>query len=456
MKKNGVIDLTHGPILKVIFLFAIPVIIGNYLQEMYNTVDTLIVGHTLGVTKLAAVGATSSLVFMVTGFLIGNAGGCAITTSQYYGAQNMDGVKRSVAANFTIAALFSVGFTLVFSMLVMPLLKILNTPSDIIEDTRVYLLIIYLGIPATVLYNTVSSILRSVGDSRTPLYFLIFSSLLNIGLDFLCIIGFKWGVAGAAIATVFSQLVSGVLSFIYTSKKYPELLPQRRHFSGVWSEVRASLKIGVPMGLQVSMVSLGVIVIARVLNGMGSNAVAASSVGLRIQRLIEMVTVSLGTVIGTYVGLNYGARDFARIRSGVKKTWLFCFIYHLTVPLIALSLRGPLVRIFLEADAVEAISYAELHLRCICPFMWILSFLHVYRGAVTGLGMGFASVLGGVAELIMRVTFSLFLAPVIGYAALALTGPAAWFPCAVMMVALFYIRIKKIEGGFMEEVSGSL
>ena len=174
MKKSSVIDLTHGPVLKVIFLFAIPVILGNYLQEMYNTVDTLIVGRTLGVTKLAAVGATSSLVFMVTGFLIGNAGGCAITTSQYYGAQNMDGVKRSVAANFTIAALFSVCFTLVFSLLVMPLLKILNTPSDIIADTRIYLLIIYLGIPATVLYNTVSSILRSVGDSRTPLYFLIF------------------------------------------------------------------------------------------------------------------------------------------------------------------------------------------------------------------------------------------------------------------------------------------
>ena len=414
MKKETVIDLTHGPVLRVIILFAIPVIIGNYLQEMYNTVDTLIVGHALGVTKLAAVGATSSLVFMVTGFLIGNAGGCAITTSQYYGAQDMDGVKRSVAANFTIAALFSLCFTLVFSLLVLPLLKILNTPSDIIEDTRIYLLIIYLGIPATVLYNTVSSILRSVGDSKTPLYFLIFSSLLNIGLDFLCIIGFRWGVAGAAIATVFSQLVSGILSLLYTGRRYPELLPQRRHFNRIWQEVGASLKIGIPMGLQVSMVSLGVIVIARVLNGMGSSAVAAS-------------------------------RDFARIRSGVKKTWLFCFVYHLTVPLVALTLKTPLVRIFLEADAVDAIGFAELHLRCICPFMWILSFLHVYRGAVTGLGMGFASFLGGVAELVMRVTFSLFLAPVIGYAALAFTGPAAWFPCAIMMVALFYIRMKKLE-----------
>ena len=157
MKKNGVIDLTQGPVLKVIFLYAIPVIIGNYLQEMYNTVDTLIVGRTLGVTSLAAVGATSSLVFVVTGFLIGNAGGCAITTSQYYGAQNMECVKRSVAANFTIAAFFSLCFTLLFSLLVTPLLKLLNTPSDIFADTRVYLLIIYLGIPATVLYNTVSA-----------------------------------------------------------------------------------------------------------------------------------------------------------------------------------------------------------------------------------------------------------------------------------------------------------
>ena len=439
------IDLTRGSVLKVIFLFAVPVIIGNYLQEMYNTVDTLIVGHTLGVTKLAAVGATSSLAFMVTGFLIGNAGGCAITTSQYYGAENREGVKRSVAANFTIAALFSVGFTLLFSLLVMPLLRLLNTPADIIDDTYIYLLIIYLGIPATVLYNTISSILRSVGDSRTPLYFLIFSALLNIGLDFLCISGFGWGVAGAAIATVFSQLVSGVLCLVYTGRKYPELLPERRHFRSIWPEVGASLKIGVPMGLQVSMVSLGVIVIARVLNGMGSSAVAASSVGLRIQRLIEMFTISLGTVIGTYVGINYGARDFGRIRSGVKKTWLICFLYHMTVPLIALYFRTPLVRLFLEAEAVEATGYAELHLLCICPFMWILSFLHVYRGAVTGLGMGFASFLGGVAELIMRVTFSLFLAPVIGYAALALTGPAAWFPCAVMMFVLFYVRMRKIE-----------
>ena len=437
--------MTKGSVLRVIFLFAIPVIIGNYLQELYNTVDTLIVGHTLGVKELAAVGATSSLVFIVTGFLTGNAGGCAITTSQYYGAQDQDGVKRSIAANITIGVVFALCFTILFSLLTVPLLRMLNTPSDIFENTRAYLLIIYLGIPATVLYNTVASLLRSVGDSRTPLYFLIFSSLLNIGLDFLCIMGFGWGVAGAAVATVFSQLISGLLSLFYAGRKYPDLIPSRRHFHNIMPEIGASLKIGVPMGLQVSMVALGVIVIARVLNGLGSSAVAASSVGLRIQRLVEMFTVSIGTVVGTYVGLNFGAKEYGRIRSGVKKIWLVCFLYHLVVPLIALYFRGPLVRVFLETDAVEAIELAQLHLKCICPFMWILGFLHVYRGAVTGLGMGFASFLGGIAELVMRVVFSLFLAPVIGYAALALTGPAAWLPCAVMMLVLFYRKMKKIE-----------
>ena len=447
MRKNGTVDLTRGPVLKGLFLFAIPVIIGNYLQEMYNTCDTLIVGHTLGVAQLAAVGATSSLVFVITGFLTGNAGGCAVTTSQYYGAENREGVKRSVAANFTIGAVGAILFTLVFSSLAKVLLRMLNTPADIFGDTSRYLVIIYLGIPATVLYNTLASILRSVGDSRTPLYFLIFSSLLNIALDFLCIMAFGWGVAGAAIATVFSQLVSGVLCLFYMTRRYPELLPGRRHFQKLGPEISASLKIGVPMGLQVSMVALGVMVLARVLNGFGSSAVAASSVGLRVQRLIEMFTVSIGTVVGTYVGINYGAKEYGRIRSGVKRIWLISFIYHLTVPLIALAFRGPVIRIFLEEEATEAIRLAQLHLQCICPFMWILSFLHIYRGAVTGLGMGFASFLGGIAELIMRVVFSLFLAPVIGYAALALTGPAAWFACAIMMVALFYWKMKIIERG---------
>jgi len=444
-RKSSLTNLTQGPILKGIFLFALPVILGNFLQEMYNTVDMLIVGRTLGVVKLASIGATGSLVTLANGFIIGSSNGYSIPVAQSFGADDREAVKRSIAAHILIGAAEAVFLTVLFLLLTNPLLRLLRTTSDAFQDASVYLSVIYAGIPATIMYNMLASILRACGNSRTPLLFLMVSSVLNILLDIAFILLLRLDVAGAAIATVISQLLSGVLCLLYIRRRIPEILPARAHFSNLGPEVRTALKVGVPLGLQLSMISLSIMVLAGVTNSFGSNAIAARTVASRVQRIIEIFTTALGTVIATYVGQNYGARNFERIRKGVRQIWLICFAYMLVIPTLAIVFRIPILHFFLTDGAQEAYDFAEIQVLYTCPFMWILSFLHVYRGAVTGLGKGVASFAGGVAELVMRVAVSLLFVSSLGFAAVVITGPAAWIASAVMMVWVFFVVMRKKE-----------
>lgn len=312
---KSVRNLTQGKISSQILFFAIPVIIGNLLQELYNVVDTLIVGQTLGEIKLAAVGSTSSLNFFALGFFIGLSAGCSVITSQHFGAKDMERVKKSVAAHIIIGVVSAVVLTVSFVLLVNPLLTMLGTTSDTFDYASRYLTIIYLGIPATMLYNLTASLLRSVGDSKTPLYLLLFSSVMNVGLDLLFIIVFRWDVSGAAIATVISQLVSAVLCCVYIFFKVKMLLPNRSSFKNLTSTVRDELKVGFPMGLQNSVISIGMMVLQYFVNQFGSYAVAAYTIGNRVQLLIQNPMNSMSTVIATFAGQNEGAGRYDRINS---------------------------------------------------------------------------------------------------------------------------------------------
>ena len=314
---RSVRNLTQGKIFSQILLFAIPVIIGNLLQELYNVVDTLIVGQTLGEIKLAAVGSTSSLNFFALGFFIGLSAGCSVITSQHFGANDMERVKKSVAAHIIIGVVSAVVLTVSFVLLVNPLLTMLGTTSDTFEYASRYLTIIYLGIPATMLYNLTASLLRSVGDSKTPLYLLLFSSVMNVGLDLLFIIVFRWDVSGAAIATVISQLVSAVLCCVYIFFKVKMLLPNRNSFKNLTSTVRDELKVGFPMGLQNSVISIGMMVLQYFVNQFGSYAVAAYTIGNRVQLLIQNPMNSMSTVIATFAGQNEGAGRYDRIKKAL-------------------------------------------------------------------------------------------------------------------------------------------
>ena len=452
--RSKAIDMTTGSILKCMLLFTLPVVIGNLLQELYSFFDTMIVGRTLGVVKLASVGITGSLVFFAMGFTIGNAAGCSALTSQRVGAGDKRGMERSIAAHYVISLLEAVILTAVFVSLTGTLLRAINTGSDMFPHSKTYLTIIYAGIPATVLYNMLSNILRSVGDSRTPLLFLAMSSVLNILLDLLFILAFGWDVAGAAIATVASQLISGIACFFYTKVKFPEIIPRRDAFRRIWPEVGAALKVGIPMGLNMSVTAAGIIIVARVLNGFGSSAVAAHTICTKMQRMIETVMFAVSIMLTTYVGQNYGAGCFGRIRKGLRQITTVTFIYLAVFSAIAFIFRRTIINVFIGEADEEVMKYVEQYLRWMCPTMFLLSFLHVFRGANTGLGNGRAALISGLSELVARGLFTPLLAPWIGFTAVCATGPLAWLMCSVMGMVLFIVKLKKLQKQGITPVTG--
>ena len=435
--------MTRGNILRCMLLFILPIILGNVLQELYSICDTMIVGRTLGVVKLASVGITGSLTFFSMGFAIGNASGCSVLTSQRLGAGDPEGVERSIAAHYVISLLEAVILTAFFVSLSGTFLRLLHTGSDMLEHAKRYLVIIYAGLPATILYNMLSSILRAVGDSRTPLLFLIFSSLLNIALDLLLILVLHWDVAGAALATIFSQLISGLSCFFYTLAKYPQLIPKRRAFQGVWKDVGAALKIGIPLGLNMSVIAVGTLILARVLNGFGSSAVAAQTICNKIQHLMETMMFATSTMLATFVGQNFGAKRFDRIHKGMRQITLIAFCYLAFFSTLAYIFRAPLIRVFIGDGGPEVLQYVEQYMRWMCPFMCLISFCNVFRGGNIGLGNGNAALISGLSELFARGVFTPLLAPLIGFTAVCVTGPLAWLLCAAIGFILFMVRLKK-------------
>ena len=445
MKQTKAIDMTRGNILRCMLLFTLPIIIGNILQEFYNIFDTMIVGRTLGVVKLAAVGITGSLVFFAVGFTSGNSGGCSALTSQHLGAGDMEGVKRSIAAHYVIALAEAVVLTALFTLSARTLLVMLNTGSDMIEYSHRYLVIIYAGLPATILYNMLSSVLRAVGDSRTPLLFLAVCSVLNILLDLVFILCLHWDVRGAAIATILSQLLSGIACLVYTQKRFPELIPPRSAFKGIGPEVRAALKVGIPMGFNMTITAAGVLILARVLNSFGSSAVAAFTVCTKIQHLMETIMYAVSTMVATFVGQNFGARRYDRIHKGIRQISALAFTYLIVFSALVFLFRYGLIGLFIRDDSHEVIPFVDQYLRWMCPTICLYSFLNIFRGGNIGLGNGRATLISGLGELFARGVFTPLLAPLIGFAAICMTGPLGWLLCSLIGFVLFIRRLRKME-----------
>ena len=427
-----------------ILRFAVPVIAGNLLQELYSVVDTLIVGRTLGVTKLAAVGSTASLTFLVIGFIIGLTSGCAVASAQRFGAGDAAGLRRSVAAHFAIAAVTTALLTAGFLLGAGPLLSLLQTTPETYAYARTYLVIIYAGVPATMLYNLLSSLLRAIGNSKAPLGFLIFSSALNIGLDFLCILGFGWDVAGAAIAAVASQLISGLLCIAYVKRSAPELLPDRDSWRALRATIAEELKIGLPLGVQHSFIALGSMTLQYFLNGFGTDAVAAYTIGGKVQNLAQNPIVSMNTVMATYVGQNAGARKPERIREGVRKAIAFSVCLAVAISLTVWLLARPITLLFVGAEEANVIALVRQYLAWCCPFLWVMGFLFVCRGTLQGLGDGVTPLASSVLELVMRVMLSALLSASLGYAAVCIAGTAAWASCGVLIAAVYFARSRRL------------
>ena len=436
--------VTQKP-LKSIVRFAIPVMIGSIFQQLYSMVDAVIVGRTLGLQALAAVGSTGAISFLVIGFVQGVTTGFSVLTAQHFGAQDEEQVKRSVAMSTLLCIAVTVVVTLISVLTAMPLLRLMETPEDIIAQAYDYIVVIYYGIGATVFYNMISNQVRAIGDSRTPLYFLIMASVLNIGLDFLFILAFHSGVAGAGWATVISQLVSAVACLIYAMKKYPVLRVRARHFLWSWRFAWQHLRLGLPMAFQFSITAIGVMVIQRALTRLGSDVVAAYTAASKIDMLATLAFVSVGTTMATYCAQNYGAGQYRRIRQGVKSASLMSAVLCVISLAFILIFRDLLTRLFVsEEDFGAVIDNVHLYLNINAGTYLLLAILFVLRNSIQGVGYSFLAMFAGVIELLMRIVAASVLANPLGYPGICAANPIAWLGADIFLVLAYWLVVRRM------------
>ena len=441
-------DMTEGNPFKLIFFFSIPVLLGNLFQNFYSMADSIIVGRLLGTNALAAVGNTGPMNFLIIGFICGLTSGFAVITAQAFGAKNKEELKRSVAMNIMLNVFFGILFTALALLTNKPILKLINTPAEIIDDSKLYLDIIYSGLFATILYNATSCILRAVGDSKTPLYFLILSSILNIILDIILIKYTTLGVAAAALATVIAQLVSGILCVIFIIKKYPELHVKKEHFEWCTSFASRHLKIGAPMAFQFSITAIGVIVLQGALNKFGPNVIAAYTAANKVEQLIAVAAGSFGVVMANYAGQNYGAKRIDRIRAGTTAGTILTLGFSVISMLIAFIFPEPLTSLFVEAGSAEyaeVLQYSKEYLFVTAIFYPPLFLIFIYRNVLQSIGKTFMPLMGGFFELIARSVCAFSLPLFWGYAGICLAGPVAWLSAAIPLLISYIVIIRKIQ-----------
>ena len=352
-------DLTSGSPLKVILLFSLPLVLGNLFQQFYALADTIIVGRFCGVGALASVGATGSVNYLILGFVIGVCNGFAIPIAQLFGARDYSDLRRHVANAAWLCIAGSVVLTVATVALTRPMMQLMQTPADILDGAVTYIGWIFAGIPFIFLYNMVAAIMRALGDSKTPLYFLILTSALNIGLDLLFIIPFQMGVLGAALATDISQVVSGVLSFLYLSRKFDVLKMQKSDFAYSKKACARLLGIGIPMGLQCSITAIGSVVLQGAVNGLGSDIVAAQTAGGKAAQFLSVPLESIGTAMTTYASQNLGANDLNRVNKGVNTALGIGCVYSVASFLILRVLDKALIGLFLESSQTDIMANAK-------------------------------------------------------------------------------------------------
>lgn len=434
MSHERVKNLTEGNPLKLILNFTLPLLLGNLFQQTYNIVDSAIVGQTLGANALGSVGVSSSVQFLVLGFVTGSMTGFAIPVAAAFGAKKESEMRRYVYNGAVWAAIIAVILTSVTAILTPSILRLLKTPGELYEDAYAYLLTIFLGLPATVLYNFLSSVLRAVGDSRTPFLFLALSSLLNIGLDLFCIINLGMGVFGAAFATVISQAVSGILCVILVVRKFSilHIRKEERIYSGAMS--RRVLNMGLPMGLQFSITAIGSMVMQTANNSLGTVYVSAYAAGLKIKQFAMSPFDALGAAISTYISQNFGAGKMERIEHGIRIGEKIAVLYGIGIGIVLIFFGRDLSLIFMNGDAVDVLNASAQYLRTLGFFYWLLGILIVTRSSVQGIGWSRQAVLAGVIEMFARTVVSVFLVKKLGYAAICMADPTAWGTATLYLI----------------------
>ena len=445
MAKSEIRDMTTGSPFRLILGFAVPMLMGLLFQQFYSMVDTIIVGKYLGVSALASVGSTSSINFMIIGFCTGVCSGFSIPVAQRFGAGDHHGLRCFVANAGWLSAIFSAVMTVIVCFLCMDILRWMDTPDDIIQGAYDYIFIIFAGIPVTYLYNILAGIIRSLGDSRTPVYFLLLSSVINIFLDLFTILVMGMGVEGAAYATVISQAISGVLCFLYMRSHFPILRMTREERKFNLRMAKILCGIGVPMGLQYSITAIGSVILQTAVNGLGSLYVAAISAGNKLTLFFTCPFEALGATMATWAGQNVGAGKIDRVKEGVKYALLIGCVYAVAAFVILTLFSKYLALLFLDADEVSTIGNVSLFLFGNSLFYIALVFVNVVRFSIQGMGFSTFAILAGVFEMFARTFAGMCLVPIFGYPAACFASPMAWIAADIFLVPAFLHCIKRLK-----------
>lgn len=439
-------DMTSGNPLKLIIGFAIPMFLGMLFQQFYSMVDTVIVGKFLGVGPLAGVGSTSSLNFLVIGFCTGVCNGFAIPVSQMFGAKRDSELRRFVANSAWLCVIFSVVITTAIVACCRPLLTLMHTPEDIFEYAYVYIVIIFLGIPTTFLYNVTAAIIRSLGDSRSPVVFLAIASGINIVLDIVFIVAFHMGVEGPALATVISQGISGLLSLFSMKKKFEILRISKEEWKMRGPYMKTLCYMGIPMGLQYSVTAIGTLVIQAAINGFGSMTVAGVTAAQRINAFISCPIEAIGATMAPYSGQNMGASKLDRVGKGLRDASLLGFVISAVLFVFVLLTGKQLSLLFLDTADAQVVAYSYRFLVFTAAGYCLLVLVNTVRFTIQGMGFSVFAITSGVLEMIARSLAGLVVVPLIGYTGICLAHPMAWiFADAFLIPAFFYCK-KKIVG----------
>lgn len=444
-------NLTEGKPFTTILTFSLPIIGGNLFQLFYTLADSIIVGRTLGADALAAVGSTGIVIYLVLCLIQGVTGGFGICLGHRYGAKDEAGMKHSIAVSTILCILMTIIITVICCCLTHPILRWMNTPESIYEMSYDYMFAVLLGTGATVFYNMISNILRALGDSRTPLIFLVFSSLLNIVLDIVFILPFGMGVAGAAWATVLSQLLAAVFSMLAGIAKFKVLHLHKSDFLLTSKVINTHLKTGLPMGFQMSVMCIGQLAMQSAVNVLGAEAIAGYTAATKVDQVSTLVNSAIGIAISNYVAQNYGAKQMKRIRTGVTACLIQASIINVIMCTLILLCRHLVVPLFVNQPTAEIVWYSDRYLLMVAPFYLLLGVLVTYRSSVQSIGIGWAPFMACIIELIVRIGATTVLSNNIGYDGICLATPLAWFFACSLLVPVYFktSRIRNARNSHM-------
>ena len=438
-------DLTKGRPFSVILKFSLPKIGGNLFQLFYTLADTIIVGQTIGESALAAVCATTVFVYFILCFIQGLTNGFSIILAQSIGSRDYDASRRNIAASIYISVACTVVITAVTCALTPAKIRLMDVPEDIRGDASTYLFVVLAGTGATILYNLISNILRALGDSRLPLIYLIFSSMLNVVLDIVFIVPCGMGVGGAAFATVLSQLIAGVMSFISGVRRYDDLRLRKEAWKGAVRCIGSNTRLGFLMGFQMSVMCIGQLVMQTSVNSLGTEAIAGYTAATKVDQLSVLVNNAFITAIAAYVAQNYGAMEYERIRKGVWTALLITEITDFMMIAIILLIQPYIVPMFVTDASPAIYDYAWDFFKITLPFYPMLGLLSVYRTSVQAMGNSLAPLIACIVELFARCSSSILLGGAIGYVGIVLSSPFAWIGADLIVIPAYIHMIRKLK-----------